>query len=513
MTDAINRRDAVKASVLGAAGLVAAAGRTGYAVDNASEQLLHVDLTPRFELSPYLYLQFMEPLGTTDGSVEAAWDHRTDSWREDVIDATHDLRPTMLRWGGIFTDFYHWREGVGPRDRRPAMINLMWGGMESNQVGTAEFVDFCRRVEAEPLVCVNFESDGRRRFMQVKGESRTAGAQEAAEWVAYCNDPDNRERRSHGIPNPIPIRYWQLGNETSYDSHGFDRSTAIEKTIEFSRAMRTVDPSIQLIAWGDSGWAADMYDRAGEHFDMLAFHHMFNPDSRDAPVLQGELYRKDPAATWECLMQAWQIHDAKIREVRDSLGQREVPLAMTECHFTISGRDRCDVMSTWATGVAYGRVLNNHQRHGDVLQVATAADFCGTRWQVNAVMIPVPHGRAYLMPVARVMKLYRHHAGKHALDVTACPADLDVCASRTAEKLFLHVVNTHRTRDISATLSLSGPGIAQATAYEIAEDPMVEISELNSSEVMQIRERELTRDGRWRFPAASVTAVEVSLKA
>ena len=89
---------------------------------------------------------------------------------------------------------------------------------------------------------------------------------------------------------------------------------------------------------------------------------------------------------------------------------------MTECHFAIPGRDRCDVLSTWAAGVAYARILNNHQRHGDVLKIATAADFCGTRWQVNAVMIPVPQGgKAYLMPVARVMQLYRHHIGSHAV--------------------------------------------------------------------------------------------------
>ena len=93
---------------------------------------------------------------------------------------------------------------------------------------------------------------------------------------------------------------------------------------------------------------------------------------------------------------------------------------MTECHFAIPGRDRCDVLATWAAGVSYARILNNHQRHGDVLKIATAADFCGTRWQNNAVMIPVPKGnnRAYLQPVARVMTLYRHHIGSHAVGVS-----------------------------------------------------------------------------------------------
>jgi alpha-L-arabinofuranosidase len=112
-------------------------------------------------------MQFMELLGTTDGSVEAAWDHLRDRWRPDVISATRDLAPTMLRWGGIFVDFYRWREGVGPRSQRPPMINFCWGGMESNQVGTAEFVDFARQAGAEPLVCVNFESDGRRSFISL----------------------------------------------------------------------------------------------------------------------------------------------------------------------------------------------------------------------------------------------------------------------------------------------------------------------------------------------------------
>src|SRR2546423_8721982 len=95
-----------------------------------------VDQKPLFELSPYLYMQFMEPLGATDGSVEAAWDHLRDEWREDVVEITRQLAPPMMRWGGIFSDFYRWREGVGPRDARPSMVNLLWGGIESNQGGT-----------------------------------------------------------------------------------------------------------------------------------------------------------------------------------------------------------------------------------------------------------------------------------------------------------------------------------------------------------------------------------------
>jgi hypothetical protein len=514
----MKRRQFLRNASMAAAG-VAVGGRAGVAAQAPApaaagqDSALVVDPVPLFELSPYLYMQFMEPLGATDGSVEAAWDHLNDRWRDDVVAATRELAPTMMRWGGIFADFYRWREGVGPRDRRPSMINLLWGGVESNQVGSGEFVGLCRSVGAEPLICVNFESDGRRQYMKAKGSVRTGDAQEAADWVAYCNDPRNESRTSHGIAAPLGVRHWQIGNETSYDKNGFDLETAARKTVEFARRMRAADPVIRLIAWGDSGWAGRMADMAGEHVEYLAFHHMFDPDSPREPVLRGELYRRDPDATWERLMEAWQATDVKIRGMRESLGGRRMPLALTECHFAIPGRDRCDVLATWAAGVSYARILNNHQRHGDVLKIATAADFCGTRWQNNAVMIPVPKGnnRAYLQPVARVMQLYRHHIGSHAITVGRTPSGLDVVASRRDGRVFLHVANTRRARPVTAALQVVGHTIRGGRVFEIRADPTIELSYLNSADVMTMVERPMSADGVWEFPAASVSAVELEI--
>ena len=502
-----SRRRAIQQ--MASAAVLASIPRVMCAAEPDSATLV-IDPAPRFELSPYLYMQFMEPLGTTDGSVEAAWDHQRDQWRKDVVDVTRELAPPMLRWGGIFTDYYRWREGVGPRGQRTPMLNLLWGGMESNQVGTGELLEFCQQVAADPLICVNFESDGRQRYMNAKGSVRTANAQEAAAWVAYCNQPDHPERRSHGHAAPLPIKHWQIGNETSYDKQGFDLETAARKTVEFARAMRQSDPGIQLVAWGDSGWAPRMREIAGEHVQFLAFHAMFNPDAKE-PVLQGELYRRDPAATWEVLMKAWEISDGKIRRVRDSLNGRAFPLAMTECHFAIPGRHRCDVLSTWAAGVSYARILNNHQRHGDLLKIATAADFCGTRWQVNAVMIPTPGGKSYLMPVARIMQLYRHHCGTHAVSVQHTPDSLDVVASRKGNTVFLHVVNTQRNRPVRARLQVAGQSVERGRVFEMAEDPTIEVSQMNSAMVMKVREKPLPADATWEFPSASVSAVELEV--
>ncbi len=485
---------------MAAAGL-AAAGPLGVAAQAPGS--ISIDAEPLFELSPHLYMQFMEPLGATDGSVEAAWDHLRDEWRDDVVEITRQLGPTMMRWGGIFADFYRWREGVGPRTARPSMMNLLWGGIESNQVGTGEFVDFCRRVGADPLICVNFESDGRQQYKKFKDSVRTADAKEAAEWVAYCKD------------SSLAVRHWQIGNETSYDKNGFDLETAARKTVEFATAMRAADPAIQLIAWGDSGWAGRMAEVAGEHVQYLAFHHMFDPDSPRQPVLRGEVYRRDPDAAWAQLMKAWEVSDAKIRTVRDSLGARRIPLALTECHFVIPGRDRGDVVASWAAGVSYARVLNNHQRHGDVLKIATAADFCGTRWQNNAVIIPTPKGnnRAYLQPVARVMQLYRHHIGSHAIKVGGIPDGLDVVASRLGSTVFLHVANTLRTKSVRATIQIGGHVVRSGRVFEIAADPAVELSYLNSVDAMKTVEKPFIVGSAWEFPAASVSAIELAIAA
>src|SRR5215471_3158552 len=106
----------------------------------ADASAIVLDPTPQFEISPHLYMQFMEPLGVTDRSVEAAWDYNRDDWRQDFVETTKDLAPGMMRFGGLFSRYYKWREGVGPPEKRPLMRNYVWGGKETNRVGTHEFV-------------------------------------------------------------------------------------------------------------------------------------------------------------------------------------------------------------------------------------------------------------------------------------------------------------------------------------------------------------------------------------
>jgi hypothetical protein len=164
--------------------------------------------------------------------------------------------------------------------------------------------------------------------------------------------------------------------------------------------------------------------------------------------------------------------------------------------------------------VSNALILNVHERNGDLLKIATHADFCGNRWLVNALIFPTPRskaGRPYLLPTGRVMALYRAHQGERAVAVKRTPAGLDVTASRSGDRLYLHVVNTKRNRPVRATLDVKGHAVTRARGYEIAADPMAEIDEL-CPHLFDPRERSVDNPTEWEFPSASVTALELDLR-
>ena len=114
------------------------------------------------------------------------------------------------------------------------------------------------------------------------------------------------------------------------------------------------------------------------------------------------------------------------------------------------------------------------------------------------------------MPVAQVMRLYRHHSGEQAVDVGETPAGLDVTASRTGDRLFLHVVNTRRTASVRAQLVVDGREVQSGLGYEIATDPTFEVMETCAT-VLDPVKKEIPASGEWIFPPASVSALELDL--
>lgn len=471
-----------------------------------------IDPKPLFDISPWLYMQFMEPLGVTDSSVEAAWSYDTNDWRQDFVDTTRSLAPDVMRFGGLFSRYYKWHEGVGPVEKRPMMRNYVWGGMETNRVGTHEFVDFCRRTGAEPLYCVNFLSDGFKTYAAKPEGNRTAGAEEAAEWVSYANDPDHAERKGHGHAEPYGIKLWQLGNETNYGRGGFTKEQSLAATIEFARAMRGRDRSLKLIGWGDNGWAADLVARAGDLIDFVAIHMMNQSPQRKDTLLNGFGYQAAPERAWEELMELGPARvEKKLEALEAELGSSKMPVAITEGHLSLQPHNANPILTEWLTGVYHARALNMYQRRGGRVKICTAADFNGTRWTVTAVTHQVPGGVTFLMPVASVMRLFKRHHGTQGVAVKKSPSGLDIAASRTGAKIFLHVANMDYGRSTGAEFAVDGMTIIGGKVHEIApENPRQEVSYRNP-DVFAPRERQLPAGPSvsWRFPARSVSVVEL----
>lgn len=175
-----------------------------------------------------------------------------DGFDPDVVRMADNLHMTELRFGGNFSSYYHWRDGIGAADKRITMKNIAWGIPEYNNFGTDEFLDFCRLVHAEPQFDLNMGS---------------GTPQEAAEWVQYIRE------RYHG---PLIL---EMGNEL-YGKWQVGYPTVDEiaaRTLDFSRAVRPISQNATLMATGDKPnhfgqWnAAQLSDPAGT-FELLTTH-------------------------------------------------------------------------------------------------------------------------------------------------------------------------------------------------------------------------------------------------
>jgi hypothetical protein len=286
--------------------------------------------------------------------------------------------------------------------------------------------------------------------------------------------------------------------------------------------MKQRDPSIKLIGWGDRGrgakdlWAGELLKQAGEYLDLVAIHLMGQSPKRPDTVLKGLLYQKDPERAWQELIEMTNRIEARVSELEGVIAAQSAKagIAITEGHLSLSPHNANPILYEWLPAAYHARSLNIYQRHGARVKIATAADFQGNRWTVNAVMLQTPRGVSYLMPVGSIARLFKKYNGKQGVDVKAAPSSLDVAASRTAEKVYLHVVNLEYKRSVEAAFAVAGMSIGGGRVHEIApEDPRQYVSQ-DQPDVFKPRERALPPGPapKWRFPAGSVSVVELDVR-
>ena len=182
-----------------------------------------------------------------------------DGMRHDVIEALRPIHISVLRYpGGCYADYYNWKGGIGPRDKRPAVWSSVWHEWNSNDFGTDEYMELARMLGYDGHITTNYTS---------------GTAQDAAQWVQYANGPAGtpmgRLRAGNGHPQPYDIKLWAVGNEApAFCSGQYTGDTKLSdyarRFQEFENAMKKMDPSIRVMASsvGRPQWVRELLQSA-----------------------------------------------------------------------------------------------------------------------------------------------------------------------------------------------------------------------------------------------------------
>lgn len=200
-------------------------------------------------------------------------------FRRNVLDLVRQLRVSVVRYpGGNFVSGYHWSDGIGPEEDRPARLNLAWKSLESNRFGFDEFVDWAKKAGAETMAAVNLG---------------TGTPEDAGYLVEYCNHPSGTKwsdlRRKNGHDQPHNIKIWCLGNEMGgyWQIGRLSAEDYGKKAMETAKMMRLIDPSIELLACGSSTtrlssypeWDRVVLEYLYDQIDYISIHHYYGYDN------------------------------------------------------------------------------------------------------------------------------------------------------------------------------------------------------------------------------------------
>ncbi len=237
-------------------------------------------------IDPRIYGSFIEHLGRAVYGGIYEPDHPTadaEGFRRDVIDMVRKLGVPVVRYpGGNFVSGFNWEDSIGPRDRRPARLDLAWFTTETNEVGLHEFAHWARKAGSEVMYAVNLGS---------------RGADAARNVVEYANHPSGSYwsdlRIQNGEKEPFGIKLWCLGNEMD-GPWQMGHKTAAEygrAACEAGKMMKWVDPSIELVACGSSSsemptfgsWEYEMLDECYDTIDYVSLHRYYGNPTNDTP--------------------------------------------------------------------------------------------------------------------------------------------------------------------------------------------------------------------------------------
>jgi alpha-N-arabinofuranosidase len=476
------------------------------------------------EIDPKIYGVFMEPIhfsgkrmGLPDtASFNTLYGNLYDpsspladenGFRKDYIDAMKELKVTNMRWpGGNFVMGYNWQDGIGPKDQRPARINLAWGGPENNHVGTDEWIVLNKAIGSENIICVNLG---------------LATIQDACYWVEYCNYKKGTYysdlRAKNGHEKPYNVKIWDLGNEVDGSPWELGYKCAedyVKIAREAVKAMRSIDNTIKFVASGSSyyestgqwvEWNRKVLTGLGDMIDYISIHRYWER-SNDYYTFMGQ-----SAMDFE---EKIRVTAAEIEAVK-AMKDFKNPIYISVDEWGVFGRDFLSVLPV-------AQCFNSFIRHADVVKMSNFT-------MLTSLLNTDKDKGSFKTPLFNTFKLFSNNCRGNSVDTyVECDTfntgkykgipflDVTTVYSKETNTVYINVVNRHKDKIIIADI-INNSG----TFIEKAEIQLVTVDSLNEPFIFDKQgqykpvTKEINVEGNkisCSFPAHSFTQIKVGEK-
>jgi alpha-N-arabinofuranosidase len=526
------------------------------AADSRIEVLLGEEIGT---ISPNIYGHFAEHLGGVvyDGIWvgENSKVPNSGGIRTALVDALKRIKAPVIRWpGGCFADSYDWRDGTGPRARRPRRTNF-WADapewpksvpagpwkFETNHFGTNEFLSFCRLAGAEGYLAANV---------------RGLGAQQFYEWIEYCNSPAGTttaaEQRANGdMPSrdPFRVQFWGVGNESWGCGGNLTPEEYAAEYRRFTAAVPRYGVDLKFIASGanvdDFNWTRGFFSKTAEKnrglfgsiFGWGLHHYAWNlglGKTNDWFAAKGDALKFNDAEYYELLREADRM-ESLINQHWTIMGeydrQHRVKLVCDEWGAWYKAGSEVDPthllgqQSTMRDAVLAGLTLDTFNRHADKVAMANVAQL------INCLhSLFLAHEDKFITtPTFHVFEMFMPHMGGRGVRAVFSapevhytrvdkPAEfwgLSGSASINGKQLTLTVTNPHLSESRETEIVVRGARAATAQATVLAEPDVHAHNTFADPKAVQPRNEPVTVNAgaiSYRFAPASVTRLQVSLE-
>lgn len=467
-------------------------------------------------INPNLHGHFAEHLGScTYGGLWVGKNSpipNINGHRKQAVEYLKAVGIPVLRWpGGCFADDYHWRDGIGPQEKRPKTVNIHWGNYtEDNSFGTHEFIELCRLIGAEPYLAGNVGS---------------GTPQELRDWVEYCNYPSGStfsdERIKNGSKEPFHVKYWGVGNENwgcGGNMHPEEYAAQYRQFATYVRPFGNTKPF--LIACGPNSnnvdWSRRLMDTLGRGRPDGFSMHFYSSGKSTARQFTVETMQ-DQLSSFTRLEQAVEQQ----RALLDSYDpQRKIGLMVDE--WGVWDRmipeeekryGRLWQQITMRSAVAAALGLNVFHRQAEKLYMCNIAQI------VNVLhsLLLTEENHCIRTSTYYAFDLMKGHRGKTAVRIEnddTSPLGLSISASRQNQDLIVTFVNPKHDTSMKVNSSLGGAKALSASAQILHHNDFNACNTFDQPDVIVPRQHEVKTEGSriaFELPPLSLLTATIRL--